>query len=127
MDDLQTASDLVGDIYDAALDSGLWPDVLKATCEYIGGATSALMSQDAVHVKGNTFFVWGGNTEYRRSYFDTYMKIDPILLSAQCYAEVGEVYSPDMLMPYEEYVASRFFKEWAVPQGLCDSVWSVFE
>ena len=43
------------------------------------------------------------------------------------YAEVGEVYSPDMLMPYNEYVASRFFREWAVPQGLCDSVWSVFE
>ena len=127
MDDLQATSTLIGDIYDAAIDPTLWPNVLKSTCEHIGGTTSALMSQDAIHAKGNTFFVWGGNASYRKAYFDTYMKIDPILLSAHCYARVGEVYSPEMLMPYDEYIASRFFKEWAVPQGLCDLVWSVFE
>jgi DNA-binding CsgD family transcriptional regulator len=124
---VQAISTLIGDIYDASLDSGLWPEVLKSTCAFVGGASSALLSQDAVRAEGNAFFVWGGSSEYRQKYFSTYMKLDPVLISSQCNADVGEVYSTDMLIPYEEFVESRFFLEWVRPQQLCDSVWSLFE
>lgn len=39
-------SGLIGDIYDASLDQDLWPTVLQRFCEFIGGATSGLMSHD---------------------------------------------------------------------------------
>jgi hypothetical protein len=38
-------SDLVGDIYDAALDRDRWFGVLESTCRYVEGVTSVLISQ----------------------------------------------------------------------------------
>ena len=45
-DEHAQALQLTGDIYDAALDPGLWPEVLHQVSEFVGGPASILVSQD---------------------------------------------------------------------------------
>jgi hypothetical protein len=44
MDEIEQVSDLIGDIYDAALDPTLWPLVLEKSCGFVHGACAALVS-----------------------------------------------------------------------------------
>ena len=37
----EQVSHLIGDIYDAALDPGLWVGTLEKTCHYVGGVAAA--------------------------------------------------------------------------------------
>ena len=46
MRELDTFSALVGDIYDAALDPGLWSSALHKACQYIGAGAATLSSQE---------------------------------------------------------------------------------
>src|ERR1700694_2181353 len=43
---------LIGDVYDAALDPGLWPHVLQRVCGFVGGAASGLFSKDSANQSG---------------------------------------------------------------------------
>jgi len=55
MDDAEQLSMLIGDIYDAALDSSLWRSVLETTCAYIKGQSGALVAQGPGQSKGHFF------------------------------------------------------------------------
>jgi DNA-binding CsgD family transcriptional regulator len=46
MEETALALQLIGDIYDAALDRSLWPSVLESACRYVGGACTMLVAQD---------------------------------------------------------------------------------
>ena len=46
MEETEQVSELIGLIYDAALDRNLWERVLEDTCTYVQGMTSALMTQE---------------------------------------------------------------------------------
>lgn len=72
MSELEQFSKLIGDIYDAALDPALWPEVLHATCDYVVGCAAMLNSQDFVTRSGQKIFSWGDNPEFTRSYFEKY-------------------------------------------------------
>lgn len=45
MSEIEQASNLIGDIYDAALDPALWPEVLRTTCDFVEGCAATLLSQ----------------------------------------------------------------------------------
>src|SRR5262245_25174268 len=117
MDEVERLSGLIGDIYDAALDPALWPKVLEATCGYVRGVSSALVSHDTLQKNAQFLISWGDNPEYTKSYHAEYVKINPSTLPATIYGKVGEVSSYLDFTPLNEYRASRFFKEWAGPQG----------
>jgi DNA-binding CsgD family transcriptional regulator len=122
MDETQRVSHLIGDIYDAVLDPALWQDVLKQTCAYVEGCAATVLSQDSAYRSGQFFCSWGDDPAYTQSYFDKYVKINPLLAPTVASARVGEVTSVLELVPHEEYFASRFYKEWAKPQGYLDSI-----
>src|SRR5712672_1446175 len=44
----EVLSSLIGTIYDTTLDRALWPEVLKRSAEFVGGAASALYSKNTV-------------------------------------------------------------------------------
>jgi DNA-binding CsgD family transcriptional regulator len=56
MTQLEQALSFIGDIYDAALDPSLWPDVLKNISAFVGGPASALVSNDLAAEAGRS---WG--------------------------------------------------------------------
>jgi DNA-binding NarL/FixJ family response regulator len=114
-------SQFIGEIYDAALDPQRWCPVLEQTCRFVRGVDASIMSHDASQQSGAFFFSWGADAARYKLYVEEYVKINPLTRLYQT-AEIGECYSAGTLMPYEEMRASRFYKEWARPQGYVDLV-----
>ena len=118
---------LIGDIYDAALNPALWVDVLGKTRAFIGGCAIALSWKDAVAKRGGSYFDEGNLVPpYRQLYFDRYVKLDPCT-TGQFFAEIGEPIATADLIPYEEFVQTRFYKEWVQPQGLVDAAMAALD
>lgn len=113
-------SDLVGDIYDVALDCRLWNDALARIRDFVGGCTAAVYVKT---VGGDaTIYHYSDNyiTPYfRELYVGQMVKCDPTT-AAQFLAEPGKPVSMNDVMPMEEFRHSRIFKNWAKPQGLMD-------
>jgi DNA-binding CsgD family transcriptional regulator/PAS domain-containing protein len=123
----ETLSRLVGDIYDAALDPALWPTVLGRTRDFVRGQTATLFWKDAVSKAGDVFYHDGGvDDRHVEGYFQQYIKFDPTT-TAQFFAEVCQPFSTADLLPYQEFVETRFYKEWARPEGQVDFVGAVLE
>jgi DNA-binding CsgD family transcriptional regulator len=118
-DDLESALEITGDIYDAALDPGLWPEVLGRITLFVGGVTTALMSQDVVAQSARFYFSWGDDPDHRRLYFEKYVKLNP-LLGALMLLKLGDVRAASSVLPMEKFRTTRFYKEWAGPAGYGD-------
>lgn len=58
-------SDLIGDIYDAALDQSLWPKVLEQAAQFVGGVGAALSSKDAAAQLGDVYHDAGIDQHYK--------------------------------------------------------------
>ena len=121
MDESEIVSRLIGFIYDAALDPGLWPSALQQIGEFVGGPAAALYSKDTVRKTGNVFYEFGVEPRFVQSYFDKYVKFDPFT-TTRYFFPVEHVVSMKDIVPHEEYRQTTFFKEWAKPQGWSDFV-----
>ena len=121
----QGLTQLIGEIYDAALDSPRWPMVLARIGKFVGGQAAGLLSKDAVRESGNVYYQAGIDPCYVQLYSDTYWKFDPVAKLSDC--EVEQIVSVRDLVPYEEFRAGRFYREWAEPQGWIDAANAVLE
>src|SRR5258708_2141455 len=124
--ELEEVSLLIGDVYDAALDPGLWPHILERVCGFVGGAASGLFSKDSAHQSGEMFYTWGDDPKFTQLYFNKYVKLDPFT-TAHFFFNVGDVVSIDNVMPYDEYKETLVFREWVKPQGYVDNATAVLE
>lgn len=119
-------SNLIGDIYDAALEPVLWESVLQKSSEFVGGRAASVYSKDAVNKTANLTYHFGVTGEFRQSYLDKYVKLDPTT-PGYFFFGVGEIVNTSDILPYEEFIDSRFYREWVEPQGWVDMVTSVLE
>jgi DNA-binding CsgD family transcriptional regulator len=125
---------LIGDIYDAALDPALWVSVLGGTRAFVGAAAAGLGWKDVAAKSGGIYYEdyyddgrgSAISLSYRRSYFEKYVKLDPCS-TGQFFAEIGEPVITADLVPYDEFVQTRFYKEWVRPQGLIDAAMTVLD
>ncbi len=123
MSDAEKFSELIGEIYDAALDPALWLRVQGLICEHVRGHASNLYWQDSVRQSVNVYYQVGISPEYERLYFEKYMNMNP-LYPAVSFFEVGGVHTVADVLPYEEMRRTPFYKEWLRPQGLLDAAFS---
>jgi DNA-binding CsgD family transcriptional regulator len=114
-------SQLIGDIYDAALKPELWPRALEGLCGFVGGSMANIFWQDVAGKSAKKLFEWGNDPRYTDLYMEKYAKIDPLFPAAYFFS-VGEVFSQSDIMPYEELYETRIYKEWIQPQGYIDFV-----
>jgi DNA-binding CsgD family transcriptional regulator len=115
-------SSLIGDIYDASLDPSLWVGVLGKCRDFVGGHAATLFWKDAVGKSGDAFYEDGGiEPYYTRLYFEKYIKLDPAT-TGHYFAEIEKPMATVDLIPYDEFLETRMYKEWARPQGLVDFV-----
>jgi len=114
-------SRLVGMIYDAVFDDRLWDGVLETLCTYVRGASANLFWQEATGDGLAVIHEWGQDPAYAASYRTTYSGLNP-LYPAATFLEVGEIYSSGDLIAHEDFQATRFFREWAEPQGIVDAL-----
>jgi DNA-binding CsgD family transcriptional regulator/PAS domain-containing protein len=125
-DDLEAVLGLTGEIYDAALDPGMWPQVLQRITAFVDGVSSVLISHDAASRANRFHFTWGDNPDYSRSYQDTYARlnpINPILLMMN----PGELWSVATAMPMKQFRQTRFYLEWVKPQNGGDVIGAILE
>lgn len=114
-------SKLIGDIYDAALDPGLWTQALQGSCSYIGGFSAVLIWHDAATESAAILHSFNQNQDYLQLYFEKYRAMDP-LYPAAIFMDTGVVRTTDDFMPLAEFTETRFFREWCKPQGIVDAV-----
>ena len=126
MSEAEQLSALIGDIYDAALDRSLWVDVLHTAMTFVGAQGSGLLSRDAVSKFADIHYGLGVAPHYMQLYVDTYARLDPSTMT-MFFSEVGQVASIVDQMAYDDFVKSRFYQEWAQPQGWVDSVQSLLD
>jgi DNA-binding CsgD family transcriptional regulator/PAS domain-containing protein len=127
MDDAELISALVGSIYDASLEPELWPSVLSKTANYTPGISASLFVKDANSKNFELHYDSGGiEPYYVQTYKEKYSKIDP-MTAVHYFAEVGQPTSIIDLAPHDEFIETRFFKEWAQPQGLVDFIGAAIE
>ena len=125
-EDEQLAS-MIGDIYDAALDAALWSAALGKTRGFVGGSASALYSKDAIRKSGKLYCQEGDiDRHYRRLYREKYAKLDPFT-TGHFFAEIEQPIGVADLMPYDEFLETRFYKEWFRPQNIVDGVTGALE
>lgn len=121
MSDSSRLLELVGDVYDAALDAELWPDVLQKSCAFVGGSMANLFSHDSIRNSANRFYSWGDDPHYSRLYMEKYAALNP-LFPAGMFFPTGQIYGQADIIPHAELQQSRFYKEWMKPQGYIDFV-----
>src|SRR5690606_37538921 len=77
-DDSTALSDLIGTIYDAALDPALWRVALGGARDYVGGLSAAIYEKTLTGISGGVFFDDGMvSDDAKRSYFTEYARLDP--------------------------------------------------
>src|SRR5262245_62069470 len=120
MPEAEQLSHLVGDIYDTVLEPWRWVEVLRTLRKFLVGSAASLYWKDAAHKSGAVHYDDGGiDPQYRELYFDEYIKLDPTT-TGFFLAPIGEPVATADIIAYDEFRATRFFKEWAQPQGLVD-------
>ena len=124
MPEAERLSGLIGQIYDAALDSSLWVSVLEKCAEFVGGVAASLTFKDACSKSGQYVFQSGLDPHYVQLYFDKYIRLDP-LTTGQCFASIEQPTATADHIPYDQFINTRLYKEWAQPQGLVDAATAV--
>jgi DNA-binding CsgD family transcriptional regulator len=122
-------SRVIGDVYDASLDPALWPTAIESICGYVGAASASLHSQDSVSRATDALFWWGRESSaphFFKIYQEKYGKINPIFPGVIFFDLEMPVAVPDVIS-CEEFVRTRFFREWLAPQGLMDGLFSNLE
>lgn len=118
--------DLVSLIYDAVLKPDLWNAVLEKTAGFVGGMGASIFRQDVIRKVGNAYYTWGMDRDYEELYFKKYIHVNP-LLPAMLTVDVGRVSSNSEQLVPAEFFETRFYKEWAKPQGLIDNVFCILD
>lgn len=127
MDQEERLSTLIGNIYDAALEHERWPVALRKTADFVQGHSATIFAKDVSKPGGFVAFESGEiGAEYKKSYFENYVKFDPAT-TGHFFGEIGEPMATVDLVPYHEFLQSRFYLEWAKPQGLVDFVAAVLD
>ncbi len=116
--------ELMGDIYDAALDSALWAAAIAKITDFVGGQAGGLISTDPVNKLGSFPYNCGMDPDYLRLYAERYSRSGPLLASLP---PPGKIASISDLVTYDDYRRGQFYHEWARPQGWADAAYAVLE
>ncbi len=117
---------LIGKLYDAALDPGLWPKVLTDIAAYFDAAVVSQIEENhkimaaqeiaASHTLGE---------ESRQKYNNSRIFINPLRVPTLLTKKVGDTFSPSDLLGQAEFQATRFYANYVAPMGWGDSLVSM--
>ena len=119
---LETFSKVVEAIYDCALDPNRWQNAISLISDLLQSQRCALAVHNHVDHRNELVFQLGiENDDYWRQHEETYSRLNPLFVP-MLMQPVGAVATRAMVVNDDEVFESRFYKEWAKPQGLHDVV-----
>jgi DNA-binding CsgD family transcriptional regulator len=124
MDQREELSTLIGRIYDAALDPTLWRDVLAGIADFVEGHAGGLLPKNGVSKHGDAYYRVGVAPDPMQRYA-VYAHFDP--MTTLPLLDIEQIVSTVDLVPYDEFLEGRFYREWAEPQGFIDAASAVLE
>jgi DNA-binding CsgD family transcriptional regulator/PAS domain-containing protein len=112
-------SSLVGEIYDAAVDPSQRNAALEQVAGFVGGSAVTILSRDTARLSIEIHQHFGTDSRFRQLYRDRYVELDP-LLDRQLDLAGEQTIGVTDIMPYSDFVATSFYREWVEPQGAVD-------
>ena len=121
--DQQQLSDLIGVVYDAAIDPSRWEDAIAGAAQFVGGTGAGLFCKDVGVPHASIPHRVGFQTPL------------PVALFQQIYPAaqghfLGDLEQPIAttdLMSFGELAESELYRQWAEPQGLVDFLSAVVD
>ena len=122
MDQSARLSAVIGNIYDAALDPAVWTTAVCEARDFVGGIAASIFAKDVAQTTLTVFHDDGNIApDFVRSYLDSYMALDPAN-TAHFFSAIDRPLSTADIIDFDEFHETRFYKEWAAPQGLVDFI-----
>jgi DNA-binding CsgD family transcriptional regulator/PAS domain-containing protein len=115
--------DLVGDIYDCAIEPNKWPATLERLVKYVGGESAAISLQDPLKREVRLVAQWGVDARFEQIMHEN-MPLNP-LLSMGWFVDVDEPFTGEKALGQEDYLNCRFYKEVVAPNGFYDAALAV--
>ena len=123
---MKQLSDLLNDIYEAALDPDLWPSTLQAMATAFGACFAGFGWEDTrVMAIGGSYGSEPRSEDEKESYtrrYKTLIYSNPMRVPVLLTRNVDDVFTPEMLVPPDEYRASRYYREYVQPMGWGDGL-----
>jgi len=115
----QQLSDLIGAIYDCALDPALWPATCRTIADLCASTGGGICVHDLKQVQNDQLFVFGYQPEFLEK-LGTQFAQSP-MAAADVVSNVGDVNS--LATEPRQLLESRFYREVLEPFGLTDMMW----
>ena len=121
--DQQHLSDLIGAVYDAAIDPSVWESAIVRIADFVGGCGAALFCKDAGAYHAASTHSFG------------YRKPLPVALFRQIYPAAQGHFLGDLEVPiattdlisFEDFTQTELYRQWAEPQGIVDFLSAVVD
>ena len=120
MSEQMMLSRLIASIYEATLEPRQWSEVLARIVAFVGGRAGCLLAKHATSRDIDVHWHTGVEPHYMQLYTETYAKIGPA--ATLTLGDVGQIVSVPDIAPDDEFRRSRFYLEWAAPQGWVEPV-----
>jgi DNA-binding CsgD family transcriptional regulator/PAS domain-containing protein len=111
--------DIVGDIYDCAIEPVKWPETLERLVQYIGGVSAAISLQDPLKREVKLLAQYAIDARFEQVMRDN-LQLNP-LLSMGWFVDVDEPFTGESVLGREDYLSTRFYKEVVSPHGYYDA------
>lgn len=115
---------IIETIQDAALQPGLWPQVLELTARRVGGVAGSMSIEDPVRQTGFSLARFGYDPSFTDRYVRYYGRLNP-MIRRKAAVPVGATVSTSMLMPSDEFARTEYYNDWVRPQGFHGAVGTV--
>jgi DNA-binding CsgD family transcriptional regulator/PAS domain-containing protein len=110
-------SELIGAIYDSAMDAAVWPDLLRRIAEHIDAKAAVFRVSDVVSNQVHMGYTYGHEESYLRVYKEHYIHIDPFRPALKRF-QPGCFYPGHLAIPYSEARKFELYNDLMLPNGL---------
>jgi DNA-binding CsgD family transcriptional regulator/PAS domain-containing protein len=114
-------SDVIGLIYEASMQPGLWPEVLKQLSVITPSASATLYGHERIGRTATFYHSYGDDPDFTAQYIARWAASNPII-EAIAALEPGDVAPLTAILDYDSFAQTPFFQEWGRPQGFCDVI-----
>lgn len=112
-------SDLIGLIYDCVLQPAHWSDALALLCRELDAKAASISVLNPIAGTASIYVDYGTDPAWTALLMAQYAGMSP-LGSAVLTAEIDQPVSAFDFIDEAEFTSSRFYREWAAPQGYHD-------